>query len=129
MFSFGKIESLVPEEDNPIAAKYWFAPFTTPLGIVPQANWDWLNQDPDGDGLPTIDELFAFDTNPRNPDTDCDGLSDRDELLICGTALRPCASPRENNHGNNVVNNQVRGKSRSFWRFDNPRYGNPWNLG
>ncbi|HQY89963.1 MAG: hypothetical protein WAU00_10750 [Caldilinea sp.] len=31
--------------------------------------------DPDGDGLPNIDEYYNF-TDPRNPDTDQDGLSD-----------------------------------------------------
>ena len=184
VYSFGKIEPLVREADGTIAANYWFVPFMASLGVVPNANWDWLaesdrpsqvwhaitpedsllvtwqnalldrdtdkplsfqvefkpggqfiyrydlsrlnadtitnilagaafadnalttntiptnvtsmafcqltandafNQDADNDGLPTIDELFVYNTDPHNPDTDYDGLSDYDELFVHNT--------------------------------------------
>ena len=184
VYAFGKIEPLIREADNSIATNYWFAPFMASLGVVPQANWDWLsesarpsqvwyaitpenslvitwqnalldrdtanplsfqvefktngqftyrydlsrlnadtvtnilsgasfggngwttnaiptnvtsivfyplteddayNQDPDNDGLLTIDELFFYDTDPHNPDTDYDGLTDYEELFIYNT--------------------------------------------
>jgi clumping factor A len=37
------------------------------------------NDDPDGDGVPNKEET-AIGTNPFDPDTDSDGISDRDEL-------------------------------------------------
>ena len=42
VYSFGKIEPLVREADDSIAANYWFAPLMASLGVVPEANWDWL---------------------------------------------------------------------------------------
>ena len=41
--------------------------------------------DPDGDGLPNALE-FALGTSPTNPDTDGDGLTDGEEVLIYGTS-------------------------------------------
>ena len=42
--------------------------------------------DTDGDGIPDVDEVSVFGTDPENPDTDGDGLSDYDELYVYGTA-------------------------------------------
>ena len=44
VYSFGKIEPLVCEVNNVIATNCWFAPFMPSLGIVPQANWNLLNE-------------------------------------------------------------------------------------
>lgn len=40
-----------------------------------------LNPDTDGDGLTDGDEVRKYHTNPLNPDTDGDGLSDGEEVL------------------------------------------------
>jgi len=184
VYAFGKMEPFIRETDNSIAANYWFAPFMASLGIVPEANWDWLaesdrpsqvwyaitpdnslvvtwrnalldrdtgqplsfraefrtngqftyrydlsrldaeavtnilagvsfagnewttnalptnvtsmafcpllpgdayNQDSDGDGIATIDELFVHYTDPHNADSDFDGLSDYEELFVYNT--------------------------------------------
>jgi hypothetical protein len=45
-----------------------------------QAGTDPLNPDTDGDGLSDGDEVNIYFTNPLNPDTDGDGLSDGDEV-------------------------------------------------
>ncbi|MBR5550273.1 MAG: hypothetical protein IKU71_11185, partial [Kiritimatiellae bacterium] len=180
IYSFGKIEPLIREVNGAIATNNWFAPFVASLGVVPEANWElldeadrpsqvwycitpdntlvvtWQNvlldrdtgkpisfqiefftdgrfvfrydlsrldgesaanflsgasfgwnewatnslptnvtsmafcplsendaydQDPDNDGLLTIDELFFYHTDPHNADTDYDGLADGEELL------------------------------------------------
>ncbi|MBQ2628872.1 MAG: hypothetical protein IJG13_04265, partial [Kiritimatiellae bacterium] len=182
--SFGKVDPLVRDADGRIATNNWFAPFMASFGIVPEANWNLLNesarpsqlwycitpqnalvvtwqnallgrnaekpisfqvefrpdgrfsfrydlsrfdaeavtnilagasfggnewttnalptnvtsmafyplsesdaydQDPDRDGLATIDELFFYNTDPNNSDTDYDGLSDYEELFVCST--------------------------------------------
>lgn len=44
------------------------------------ASEDAVDPDRDGDGLPTVDELFVHHTDPGRADTDDDGLSDADEL-------------------------------------------------
>ena len=41
---------------------------------------DAVDPDRDGDGLPTVDELFVHHTDPGRSDTDDDGLSDAEEL-------------------------------------------------
>lgn len=43
-----------------------------------------LNTDSDGDGLTDAEELI-LGTDPHNPDTDYDGLSDYDEVRVYGT--------------------------------------------
>jgi outer membrane protein OmpA-like peptidoglycan-associated protein len=43
------------------------------------------NQDSDGDGLSDMDEILIYHTDPFNPDTDGDGLSDGDEVKIYKT--------------------------------------------
>ena len=45
-----------------------------------QAGTDPHNPDTDGDGLSDGDEVNTYMTNPVNPDTDGDGLSDGDEV-------------------------------------------------
>ncbi len=45
-----------------------------------QAGTDPHNPDTDGDGLSDGDEVNTYFTNPVNPDTDGDGLSDGDEV-------------------------------------------------
>ena len=184
VYSFGKIEPLIREAGSAIATNYWFAPFMASLGVVPEANWElldetdrpsqvwycimpdnalavtWQNvlldrdtgkpvsfqvkfftdrrfvfrydfsrldgetvasflagasfagsecatnslptnvtlmtfyplseadaydQDPDNDGIATIDELFFYHTDPHNADSDYDGLADGEELLACNS--------------------------------------------
>ena len=43
------------------------------------------NSDPDGDGITTADEVFAYHTNPYNADSDFDGVSDYDEINAYGS--------------------------------------------
>ena len=42
VFSFGKVEPYVFEEEAGAATNYWFAPFVAKLGIVPEANEELL---------------------------------------------------------------------------------------
>ena len=42
IYSFGKVEPMIREVNGAIATNNWFAPFIASLGIVPQANWNWL---------------------------------------------------------------------------------------
>jgi len=42
--------------------------------------------DTDFDGIPDVDEITVFGTDPENADTDGDGLSDYDELYVYYTA-------------------------------------------
>jgi RHS repeat-associated protein len=44
IYSFGKIEPLIREVNGAIATNNWFAPFIASLGIVPQANWNLLDE-------------------------------------------------------------------------------------
>ena len=53
--------------------------------FYPLTEEDSYDQDPDNDGLLTIDELFFYNTDPHNADTDYDGLNDSEELLVYGT--------------------------------------------
>ncbi len=54
----------------------------TSMAFYPLSASDAYDQDPDNDGLLTIDELFFYHTNPHNADTDYDGLNDGEELLV-----------------------------------------------
>ena len=45
------------------------------------------DDDPDGDGLTTRDEIGRHGTDPKQPDTDGDGLSDAAELLLGSNPL------------------------------------------
>jgi outer membrane protein OmpA-like peptidoglycan-associated protein len=47
---------------------------------------DPLNPDTDGDGLTDYEEIYVHGTDPLNPDTDGDGISDGDEVHIYGTS-------------------------------------------
>ena len=53
----------------------------TSMAFYPLSETDAYDQDPDGDGLLSIDELFFYNTDPHNADTDYDGLNDGEELL------------------------------------------------
>ena len=57
----------------------------TSLAFSPLFSEDAVNPDRDGDGLATIDELFAYGTDPGSADTDMDGLSDGAELDVWHT--------------------------------------------
>ena len=52
----------------------------TSLAFYPLLPEDAANEDRDGDGLSLLDELFFHDTDPGLWDTDCDGVSDGDEV-------------------------------------------------
>lgn len=52
----------------------------TSMAFYPLSEEDIANQDRDGDGLSLLDELFAFGTDPDLRDTDCDGVSDGEEV-------------------------------------------------
>ena len=52
----------------------------TSMAFYPLSEEDVADQDRDCDGLPLLDELFAFGTDPDFWDTDCDGVSDGDEV-------------------------------------------------
>ena len=52
------------------------------MTFYPLTENDAYNQDPDNDGLLTIDELFVYHTDPRHPDSDYDGLTDYEELFV-----------------------------------------------
>ena len=54
----------------------------TSLAFYPLTEADAYDQDPDNDGLLTIDELFFYNTDPHNADTDYDGLNDGEELFV-----------------------------------------------
>ncbi len=54
----------------------------TSMTFYPLTENDAYNQDPDNDGLLTIDELFVYHTDPRHPDSDYDGLTDYEELFV-----------------------------------------------
>ena len=60
----------------------------TSMAFYPLSASDAYDQDPDNDGLLTIDELFFYNTDPHNADTDYDGLSDGEELFVYNTD--PC---------------------------------------
>ena len=57
----------------------------TSMAFYPLSENDVYDQDPDGDGILTIDELFVNYTDPHNADSDFDGLSDYEELFLYNT--------------------------------------------
>ncbi|MFZ8782811.1 MAG: hypothetical protein ACO2OR_02345 [Desulfurococcaceae archaeon] len=48
------------------------------LGLATYYVYNYLNmtRDSDGDGIPDVDELNKYHTNPNSRDTDSDGLTD-----------------------------------------------------
>ncbi|MBO7685052.1 MAG: hypothetical protein J6V72_01630, partial [Kiritimatiellae bacterium] len=54
----------------------------TSLAFYPLSPDDAVDQDRDGDGIPLIDELFAYGTDPDLWDTDGDGVSDGAEVAL-----------------------------------------------
>ncbi|MBR2939792.1 MAG: hypothetical protein IKC14_00620, partial [Kiritimatiellae bacterium] len=59
--------------------------FHNTLSFYPLYPADLDDPDPDGDGIPTVDEIRVHGTDPHLADTDEDGLSDYDELFVHGT--------------------------------------------
>ncbi len=59
------------------------------LGVMPNSAWAFVTGDPDGDGMPTLDEAAAG-TDPLQADTDMDGLLDGWEIYYTKTdPLKP----------------------------------------
>ena len=68
---------------------------TVDVGFIYRFTADQIADDPvvavavpvdsDGDGLTDEDEILIYHTDPNNPDTDGDGLSDGDEVLVYKT--------------------------------------------
>lgn len=56
-------------------------PVVTPPVVSPPPAPDKSKIDTDGDGLPDVDEVNKYRTDPKKQDTDGDGLSDGDEVL------------------------------------------------
>ena len=54
---------------------------------------DPFNPDTDGDGLSDGDEVLKYHTNPLKPDTDGDGYSDGDEVRAGSNPLDPLSTP------------------------------------
>ncbi|MGI5870389.1 MAG: hypothetical protein ACOX9C_13225, partial [Kiritimatiellia bacterium] len=52
-------------------------------------DYDPANPDPDGDGIPTPDEVLLYHTDPHDRDTDGDGLDDGVELATGLDPLNP----------------------------------------
>lgn len=49
--------------------------------------------DSDGDGVMNFDEIYRFNTDPFNPDTDNDGLRDKEDILACVNNLYNYSKP------------------------------------
>jgi len=60
-------------------------PNEAPLETSPREREQIFTSDLDGDGL-SDEEEQNLGTNPENPDTDTDGLSDREEIKVYGTS-------------------------------------------
>ena len=54
----------------------------TSFAFHPLTAEDAANPDRDGDGLTLTEELFVYCTDPERWDTDCDGLSDGEEIAL-----------------------------------------------
>src|SRR5262249_43150974 len=54
-----------------------------------QHGTDPNNPDTDGDGISDGDEVHKYHTNPLNPDTDGDGMSDAEEIRLGTNPLNP----------------------------------------
>ena len=54
----------------------------TSFAFHPLTAEDAANPDRDGDGLTLTEELFVYRTDPERWDTDCDGLSDGEEIAL-----------------------------------------------
>jgi hypothetical protein len=65
------------------------------LGLVAYYAYNYYNylsmtRDSDGDGIPDVDELSKYHTNPNSMDTDGDGLTDYQEIFVYHTdPLKP----------------------------------------
>jgi hypothetical protein len=61
------------------------------LGLVAYYAYNYYNtRDSDGDGIPDVDELNKYHTDPNSRDTDNDGISDYEEIFIYHTdPLKP----------------------------------------
>ncbi len=75
--------------------------FSVPLCVLvtntPQFTLHWTDisdlnlsvPDPDNDGLASAEEVLVYHTDPSNPDTDFDGISDGDENALGSNPLNP----------------------------------------
>lgn len=54
--------------------------------------------DSDKDGIPDVDEINIYGTDPNNPDSDGDGISDGQELQLWGGKWR------DDDDGNGIIN-------------------------
>ena len=54
--------------------------------------------DSDNDGIPDLDEINIYGTDPQNPDTDGDGLTDGQELQLWGSNWQG------NDDGDGIIN-------------------------
>ena len=62
------------------------------LGLAAYYAYNYLNmtRDSDGDGIPDVDELSKYHTDPNSRDTDSDGLTDYQEVFVYHTdPLKP----------------------------------------
>ncbi len=63
-----------------------------------------ISADPDEDGLTNLDE-YNYDTDPKNPDTDNDGLSDGNEVYVYFSNPKEADSDRDRiKDGTEIVN-------------------------
>ncbi|HEX3743971.1 MAG TPA: Ig-like domain-containing protein [Bryobacteraceae bacterium] len=89
---------------------------------------DPLNPDTDGDGLTDFEELFIYHTNPQDPDTDGDGLYDGLEVLFRSDPLDPNSTPLNSGLRNRIAPvNQLKGNEND--QLQKPRQAKVGPLG
>jgi len=64
---------------DPVTSRFYYA-------LEPS---DWQEEDADGDGIPSHDEIFVYGTSPRLADTDGDGIDDGVEVSRGSDPLDP----------------------------------------